>query len=263
MTTSSTPPNEGQTGQPRDAAYWAQPGSTFKVSHVPTGALNLNIDGRLAQSPLQGFGQMWQKTFRVRLKGADVKPTEVIKQWKDNFAKFWPKGNRFYAPLTGIAPGEVAVINMLIPGTLPVGLPLSTGVLVLYADDESFTLMTPQGHTFAGWITFSSYEGDGCTVAQAQVLLRAYDPIYEIGFRFFGAGKAEDTFWIRTLTSLAAHFSVDAQPEVQRILVDPKVQWSEAKNVWQNSAIRTVLYKMTFPVRWVGRVFQATPKTKN
>ena len=35
---------------------------------------------------------------------------------------------------------------------------LSTGVMVLYADDESFTLMTPQGHMFAGWITFSRHE---------------------------------------------------------------------------------------------------------
>src|SRR5260221_12997152 len=102
---------------------------------------------------------------------------------------------------------------MLIPGTLPVGLPLSTGVLVLYADDESFTLMTPQGHTFAGWITFSSYEEDDCTVAQAQVLLRAYDPIYEIGFRFFGAGEAESTFSPRTRPSPAAPLSVEAHPE--------------------------------------------------
>ena len=37
---------------------------------------------------------------------------------------------------------------------------LSTGVMVLYADDESFTLMTPQGHMFAGWITFSATERD-------------------------------------------------------------------------------------------------------
>jgi hypothetical protein len=216
----------------------------------------------MALSPLQGFGQMWQKTYRVRLKGADVQPTEVIKQWKENFPKFWPRGNRFYVPLTGIAPGEVAVINMLIPGNLPVGLPLSTGVLVLYADDESFTLMTPQGHTFAGWITFSSYKEDDCTVAQAQVLLRSYDPIYEIAFRF-GASNAEDSFWKRTLASLAAHFGVDAPVEAQRILVDPKVQWSEAKNVWHNSAIRTVLYKVTFPVRRVGRLFRATPEKKN
>jgi hypothetical protein len=262
MTTSPTPSNEEQIAQPRDAAYWAGQGSTFKVTNVPSGALNLNVEGRMALSPLQGFGQMWQKTFRVRLKGADVQPTEVIKQWKENFPKFWPRGNRFYVPLTGIAPGEVAVINMLIPGTLPVGLPLSTGVLVLYADDESFTLMTPQGHTFAGWITFSSYKEDDCTVAQAQVLLRSYDPIYEIAFRF-GASNAEDSFWKRTLASLAAHFGVDAPVEAQKILVDPKVQWSEAKNVWHNSAIRTVLYKVTLPVRRVGRLFRATPEKKH
>ena len=58
---------------------------------------------------------------------------------------------------------------------------LSTGVMVLYADDESFTLMTPEGHMFAGWITFSA-AGDGeATVAQAQLLIRANDPLYEVG----------------------------------------------------------------------------------
>ena len=50
---------------------------------------------------------------------------------------------------------------------------LSTGVMVLYADEESFTLMTPQGHMFAGWITFSAIEDGDDTVAQAQVLMRA------------------------------------------------------------------------------------------
>lgn len=248
--------------QPRDAAYWAQPTPAFKVSHVQTGALNLNVDGRVRLSPLQGFGRMWQKRYRVRLEGAKVQPTEVIKTWKENFPKFWPKGNRFYVPLTGIAPGEVALINMLIPGTIPVGLPLSTGVLVMYADDESFTLMTPQGHTFAGWITFSAYEDDGCTVAQAQVLLRPYDPIYEIGFRFMGASKAEDIFWERTLASLASHFGVETRVETQVKCVDPKVQWSEARNIWYNATIRTTLFKVAAPVRWVGRAFQGKPGTK-
>jgi hypothetical protein len=38
-------------------------------------------------------------------------------------------------------------------------------VLVLYADDESFTLMTPEGHMLAGWITFSAErDGDGTVV---------------------------------------------------------------------------------------------------
>src|SRR5260370_26610316 len=166
--------------KPRDAAYWAQPVSILRVGRTPTGALNLNVDGRRAMSPLQGFGQLWQKTFRVRLSGASVTSTEVITVWKERFPTFWPKLDHFYPPLTGIAPGEVALINMLIPGDIPHGLPLSTGVLVLYADEKSFTFMTPQGHMFAGWITFSAYEEEGCTVAQIEVLARPNDPAYEL-----------------------------------------------------------------------------------
>jgi hypothetical protein len=94
---------------------------------------------------------------------------------------FWPKGNRFLAPL-GIAPGEVAVLDLSMPGRIK----LSTGVLVMYADDESFTLMTPQGHMFAGWITFSAYPQEGVTVAQAQVLMRASQPLYEVGMTMGG-----------------------------------------------------------------------------
>ena len=49
----------------------------------------------VAMSPLQGFGQMWQKTFRIRLKGAQVKPAEVITTWKERFPTFWPKWDLF------------------------------------------------------------------------------------------------------------------------------------------------------------------------
>src|SRR5262249_41541492 len=136
-----------QEGQPRDAANWAARGTQLRVAAAPPGSINLNVEGRSVVSPLQGFGKMWQKTYRVRLVGAGVTPTQVIAAWKANFQRFWPKGNRFYVPLTGITPGEVALLNLKTGG-----MPLSTGVLVLYADNESFTLMTPQGHMFAGWI---------------------------------------------------------------------------------------------------------------
>ncbi len=76
MTTSSTPSSDGQ---PRDATYWAQRVSSLKIGRAPTGALNLNVDGRQAVGPLQGFGQMWQKTYRVHLSDVVVEPTEVIK----------------------------------------------------------------------------------------------------------------------------------------------------------------------------------------
>ena len=78
MALSSTPSMDKQS---RDATYWAKPVSTMQVRKAPTGALNLNVDGHQLVGPLQGFGQLWQKTFRVRLSGATVTPSEVIKTW--------------------------------------------------------------------------------------------------------------------------------------------------------------------------------------
>jgi hypothetical protein len=246
MTNSSTPSMDMQS---RDAAYWAQPVSTMKVGSMPTRALNLNVDGRQAMSPLQGFGQLWQKTFRVRLSGTSVSPSEVISTWKEHFPTFWPKWDHFYQPATGIAPGEVALINMLLPGDIPVGPPVSTGVFVMYADEESFTFMNPQGHMFAGWITFSAYEEDACTIAQIQLLVRANDPVYELGFRL-GASRSESKFWQYTLKSMAAHFGVNEPVQTRVVCVDPRVQWSQFWNIWQNATIRTVMYRMSTPLRW-------------
>ncbi|MGH2515009.1 MAG: hypothetical protein ACRDHP_05075 [Ktedonobacterales bacterium] len=260
-------PSEASLPAPsRDAAYWAEPVSTLRVGGLPAGAVNLNVTGRRVVGPLQGFGQMWQKTYRVSLRSAAVTPAEVISTWKAQFPSFWPEGNRFYGPLTGIAPGEVAILDLTMAG----GMRLSTGVLVLYADDESFTLMTPQGHMFAGWITFSAYaeEPDSAaeqhadasparyTMAQAQVLMRANDPIYEIGLRF-GGHRQEDRFWKHTLRALAAHFGVEAPVVSQMECLDPRRQWRQAGNIWQNAAVRTTLYTLTSPARWMRRRGQA------
>ena len=37
-------------------------------------------------------------------------------------------------------------------------------------DDESFTFMTPEGHTLSAWITFSARREGDVTIAQAQAL---------------------------------------------------------------------------------------------
>jgi hypothetical protein len=223
---------------------WAKPVSRLRVGDVPEGAINRNVEGRRVTSPIQGFGKMWQKTYRVRLPADRVSATELIAEWKQRFPEFWPDGNSFYAPLTGIEPGEVALLSMTLPGRMK----LSTGVMVLYADDESFTLMTPQGHMFAGWITFSCAEDNGETVAQAQVLMRASDPIYEIGLAL-GGHRQEDVFWQHTLTRLAAHFGREADVETQVVCVDRKRQWSNWRNVWQSAAIRSTLYTLAAPAR--------------
>jgi hypothetical protein len=238
---------------------WARPGSKFTVSELQAGAINLNVEGRQLTGPLQGFGQLWQKTYRIRLSGSSATTAEVIRVWKQEFPNFWPKGNRFYGPLTGIKPGEVAVLNLAGPGgiTGPRGAPMiSTGVMVIYADDESFSFMTPEGHMFAAMITFSAYEEDG-TVIQIQALIRANDPLYETGLRMGLIHKTEDQFWHQTLKNLAARFGVKEGYVQQEVaLIDPRVQWSQAKNIWQNAAIRTGVYYLMTPVRWVGQLFK-------
>jgi hypothetical protein len=231
-----------------DATSWAKAVSRLNVGEVPDGAINLNVDGRRLTSPIQGFGKMWQKTYQVRVPADRVSATELIATWKQRFPEFWPDGNRFYAPLTGIEPGEVALLNMALPGRMK----LSTGVMVLYADEESFTLMTPQGHMFAGWITFSATERDGETVAQAQVLMRASDPIYEVGMTL-GGHRQEDRFWQHTLTRLAAHFECDGEVDTKVVCVDRKRQWSKWRNVWHSAAIRSTLYTLGAPRRLVKR----------
>lgn len=234
-------------GQVRDAAYWAENISTLRLSRVPTGAINLNVEGRQVLGPLQGFGQLWQKTYRVRLPGIILTPTEIIAIWKANFPDFLPPKQRFYPVLEGVEPGQIILINALLSG-----MPLSTGVVVLYSDDESFTLMTPQGHPESGWVTFSSFMVDGCTTCQVQSLARASDPLYELAFRLFGAA-AQERIWHVVLTNLAASFQVNDQVRMDKLCVDAGLQWSEARNIWQNAALRTLLYAFATPLRWLNR----------
>ncbi len=234
----------------RDAAYWAKGVSRLELGAVPAEAVNLNVSGRRVVGPVQGFGKMWQKTYRVELPGAAATPAEVITVWKRDFQSFWPKGNRFYGPLTGIAPGEVALLNLDMAGRLR----LSTGVLVLYADDESFTFMTPQGHMFASWITFSAAAQEDCpVVVQAQILMRAGDPVYELGLAL-GGHRQEDRFWQHTLASVATRFGAE-DPVVQTtvVCVDRRRQWANARNVWHNAAIRSGLWVLATPFRLAAR----------
>ncbi|MDQ5830161.1 MAG: hypothetical protein M3324_09960, partial [Actinomycetota bacterium] len=78
MTDASPPPKERVENQPRDAAFWAKRVERLEVSAVPEGAANVNVQGRREVGALQGFGQLWQKTYRVPLTGVEVTPAEVV-----------------------------------------------------------------------------------------------------------------------------------------------------------------------------------------
>ncbi len=233
----------------RDKAHWAEPVSKLHVTDVPAGAVNFNVEGRQVVGPLQGFGQLWQRTYRVRLSGAEVTPQEVVAQWKQNLPELMPDDSRFYTSVAGVEPGEIVLIN----ATLPlVPSPVETGVMVLYSDDESFTLMCPEGHPVSGWNTFSAYVDESATVAQIQSLERASDPIGEFHYRVLGGSAQQERLWTHVLTQLADQFGIAGQVQSHKILVDPRVQWSEAKNIWYNAVLRSTL---NLPVRLVGRLF--------
>lgn len=228
---------------PRDAGSWAAKVDRLEVEHRD-GVRGTNVAGRRLTGPVQGFGKMWEKKYSLNA-GDAVTPREAIATWKAHFPEFWPKGNRFAGALAGISPGDVALLDLAIGG----GVKLSTGVFVLYADEESFTLMTPEGHMFAGWITFSAERSGDATMIQAHVLMRANDPLYDLGLTFGGHAK-EDRFWEQTLAALATRLGVaDPQVETRRVCVDNRRQWKHAKNVWHNSMLRSMGQTLKFRAR--------------
>jgi hypothetical protein len=229
--------------QPRDAGSWAAKVDRLSVEERD-GVRGTNVAGRRLTGPVQGFGKMWEKSYSLNA-GDVVTPQDAIATWKAHFPEFWPKGNRFAGPLAGISPGDVALLDLAVGG----GAKLSTGVFVLYADEESFTLMTPQGHIFAGWITFSAERVAEATVIRAHVLMRANDPLYELGMAF-GGHRKEDRFWAETLTALGTRLGVqDARVETRSTCVDNRRQWRHAKNIWHNAMVRSTAQTASAPFR--------------
>jgi hypothetical protein len=232
-----------------DTDFWAPP--VDRLVATGTGAPVDTVTGRRVAGPIQGFGQMWQKTFSVRLEGVDITPEDLVAHWRVGFPTFWPKGARFYAPLLGIQPGEVALLEVApLPGS-PVK--MSTGVMVIYADREAFTFMTPEGHALSAWITFSAFRDDDVTVAQAQALERTADPLVELAY-ILGANRANDRFWEDTLANLAVSVGV-SEPVVmaQKVCVDARRQWHHARNLRFSPAVTMAVATITAPARWLRR----------
>lgn len=231
----------------RNDANWAKPVTKLEAGDV-AGAVSGNVQGRRLSAAAGGFGRLYQKTFTVRLEGANVSPQEAIQVWKTRFGEFWPKGQRMFLPESGIAPGEIGLINAVLPGAPT----MATGVLVIYADDMSFSFMTPEGHPFAGPLTFSAHtDDDGAVVAQVHELTRASDPLWDLMMQVPILGeRMQNDLWRQTLRNFANHFGSQAPVASKIVCVDSRRQWKNAKNVWHNAGIRSTL---SAPRRWLRR----------
>lgn len=233
---------------PSRPGEWAPPTATFELppGHRPVD--RLTIAGKRPTGANAGFGQLWEKVFELDA-GTRYSPEELQAFWRDHFNETWPGQNHFEA-FRGIRPGEIAALD-LAAGPVAV----STGVMVLRADARSFTMVTPQGHPFAGWITVACEPGPVGTVARITVVVRASDPLYELGL-ILGGHAGEEKFWMDTLRNLAKLIGVEAEPRKSRRLVDGDRQWSRAGNIVHNAAIRSVPYNalvlISRSVRWLS-----------
>ena len=200
------------------------------------------VTGRRVTGPEQGFGRLWQRTYTCPI--GDVRPrrSEAIAEWRAHFGEFWPGRQPVLRRVEGINPGDVAPIAVAAGG----GLKLTTGVLVLYADDESFSFMTPEGHMFAGMITFSAHENAGGTVLQTQVLDPAQRPALRAGHGRDEAdgGPLLGRHHAQPRQRLGA---VGCNVDVTSIVVDRKRLWRNARNIRYNAGVRSVLHLAAAP----------------
>jgi pyruvate/2-oxoglutarate dehydrogenase complex dihydrolipoamide dehydrogenase (E3) component/anti-anti-sigma regulatory factor len=222
---------------------WAKPISELIVPAMPKEARNLNVNGLRAVGPVSGFGWLCQKVFRLTISDPAISPEQAIAALKENFSSFQPSFNRFYASPGGIRAGEVVLIDSSTPGG-----PVSTGVMILYADESSFTFNTPQGHPECGFVSFGGHEESAGTVVQIVGLARASDPVYEAAFQLVGS-KIQTRIWTHVLTSLALYFGVPAEITFEQDCVDRSLRWSQIGNVYYNAQIRTLIQE---PRRWLG-----------
>ncbi len=222
-----------EAGEQSDAG-WAPNICRLHVTEKPEGAFGKNMNGRRCIGQLQGFGPMWEKTYWINVKKTGIKKEEVVRSILEHFLEFQPSTNTFYPTRKGLAPGELILIDSKTPGGI-----VSTGVMVLYMDDNSFTLITPQGHPEAGWITFSVDEQEESIHVQIQGLVRSSDPFFEAAFLIAGS-KFQETIWKHVLSSLAKYLGVEANVEMKKHCPASDLQWSKAGNIWYNSQIRSL-----------------------
>ena len=54
------------------------------------------------------------------------------------------------------------------------------------------------------------------------------------------------------LTALAAQVGTSGEVDRHKSLLDPRLQWKRACNIWYNAQLRTLLYSPVALLQWIG-----------
>lgn len=225
-------------GKQSDAG-WAPNMEKLHITEKPEGAFVKNMDGFRITGQIQGFGPMWEKTYWLEIEQPELSKEEVMLTLQEHFIEFQPRENKFYPTSKGLIPGEIIFIDSRTPGGI-----VSTGVMVLYKDERSFSFITPQGHPEAGWVTFSVDNQQDSIYVQIQGLVRSSDPFFEIAFALVGS-KFQETIWKHVLSSFARYLGVEENIHMKKYAPATDIQWSKAGNIWFNSQLRSLPLNIT------------------
>src|SRR6266487_5600266 len=112
----------------------------------------------------------------------------------------------------------------------------------------------------------ASHEQVGLFLIHVQSVLKCFHVLYPNALENVcqqvrpPAGGRQFTRMLESSGPLAAFLVEPVQTHV--VCIDPGVQWSQFWNIWQNAAIRTFLYRMLTPVRWMLKYVSRGASTK-
>ena len=224
----------------RDNKGWSTLKSKLIVSDNRPNAININVNNRTVLGPLQGFGSVLEKEYKLQIPNSQLSAQELMSKFRSSFITLQPPQNVFYPSSKGIEAGETVLIDSSTPGGV-----VSTGVHILFSDDVSFSFITPQGHPEAGWITFSASEKDEKIEIKIRGLASASDPFFELAFRLAGS-KFQERIWKTVLANMAKSINVDDNIILTKKIIDKKLHWKAVRNLWFNAQLRSLPYNVPY-----------------
>ena len=206
------------------------------------GAKDDTVTGKRVAGPVQGFGQLWQKTFasastartrrRRRSSRSGRRLPRVLAEGQP-FSRRWRASPRARSRCSRSA------------GARRAG-QLSTGVMVIYADDESFTFMTPEGHLSA-WITFSARRDGDVTDRPGPGARAAGDPFDELAY-MLGGNRQNNRFWQAHPAQPGAHSGSPSRPSTMQACASTATASGATRATSVNSAtLRSARRTLTAP----------------
>ena len=193
-----------------------------------------------SSGPSRASGSCGRRPTGCALDGVESTPRRWSRPGGANFPAYWPKGNDFYPSLTGVEPGEVALIKLGGPAGMKSQDGRDGALLrrrVLHADDAARATCSPAGSRSRRTTRRRDSRPDAGADARAGSARRDRpdDGRPRQGEQVLGADTGEPR----------------AQPRRSRrrgarrwCCVDRKRQWSRAANVRHSVAIRSTLHML-------------------